>query len=227
MRLAIFDIDGTLLSGSSERSFWRYLWGHGQLGARQLAAFAAFFARYLWVAGRDVAKINKAYLAGLELSEITRLAEDFVASQLAGMLHTPAVRRLRAHQQARDAVLLLSGTLEPIAQALAARLDVEYVCATLCSENEGRAAARLPRRHPFASAKLELAREFARTHGFDLGLASAYCDSYRDLDLLAHVGLPVVVRPDRRLRRIARMRNWEILDEPPAQSGAARSLRLL
>jgi HAD superfamily hydrolase (TIGR01490 family) len=228
MRLAIFDIDGTLVGGSSERSFWRYLWRHKQLSARRLAAFAFFFVRYLPVAGRDVAKKNKAYLTGLELAEIERLAGDFAASELWPRLREPVVARLREHQHRGDIVLLLSGTLQPIASALAARLDVEHVCATLCSASDDRAVARPPARHPYAAAKSLLARAFAREHGLDLDVASAYCDSFRDLDLLEHVGHPVAVMPDRRLREIASRRNWEILGTDASRhSAAARSLRVL
>jgi HAD superfamily hydrolase (TIGR01490 family) len=211
MRLAIFDIDGTLVDASSERLFWRYLWRCKRLQARQLVAFVVFMLRYFPVAGRDVAKKNKAYLSGLTLDEVRRSADEFVDSVLWRRLNAPVVARLRAHQRQGDTVVLLSGTLQMIAQRLGDRLGVAHVCATLCSESDGKFVARPPERHPFAAAKLTLARELAREQGLDLRKAAAYCDSHHDVELLEFVELPVAVHPDPRLRAIACARGWELL----------------
>lgn len=213
MQLVIFDIDGTLVQGSSERLFWRYLRARKRQGLRQLLAFAAFFARYLPVGGIHTSKKNKAYLAGFECAEVERLADDFVAVDLMRALYEPAVRRLEAHLARGDLVLFLSGTLQPIARALAERLGVEHVLASLCSASRGRIRARPPERHPFGSAKVVFAAEFARQHGVDLATAVAYSDSREDIELLEAVGFPVIVRPDRALLARALERNWECLKE--------------
>ncbi len=209
--LAIFDIDGTLLTTSSERRFARYLWRHGWLGPRRVVAFLLFALRYLPVAPGDLFRRNKAYLTGLRVAELADLAERFVASELLAWVYEPAAQRLAAHVARGDDVLLLSGTLQPIAEALGERLGVNDVCATLCSEQRGILRARPPERHPFAAAKLVLARDYARGRALDLAAATAYCDSHRDLELLAAVGRPVAVRPDARLRRAAMARGWELL----------------
>lgn len=211
MQLAIFDIDGTLIRCSSERLFWRYLWTRKRQGPRQLFAFLFFFLRYLPVGGIHTSKKNKAYLTGFSAEELDRLAADFVATDLLRELYPPAVTRLKQHVQSGDTVLLISGTLEPIARALATHLGAHHVCATLCSENGGVFRARPPERHPFGGAKLLFAREFARTHRFDLADATAYADSRDDIELLEAMGTPIAVRPDRVLLATALERNWQIL----------------
>jgi HAD superfamily hydrolase (TIGR01490 family) len=221
MQLVIFDIDGTLVRGSSERLFWRYLCARKRQGPRQLLAFAAFFVRYLPIGGIHTSKKNKAYLTGFEPAEVERLAADFVAVDLVRALYEPAVTRLKAHVQRGDLVLLMSGTLQPIARALADFLGVEHVVATLCSESRGRLRAGPPERHPFGSAKVAFAREFARQHGVDLATAVAYSDSRDDIELLEAVGFPVIVRPDPTLLARALERKWELLSAkvgsaPPA-----------
>jgi len=222
MQLVIFDIDGTLVRGSSERLFWRYLWTRRRQGPRQLLAFLAFFLRYLPIGGIHTSKKNKAYLTGFEAAEVERLAADFVAVDLMRVLYEPALKRLKEHMRRGDLVLLMSGTLQPIARALGDALGVEHVLATLCSESRGRLRAWPPERHPFGSAKVAFAREFAQQHGLDLGTAIAYSDSRDDIELLEAVGSPVIVRPDRALRARAAERNWELLStnvtsaSPPA-----------
>ena len=163
------------------------------------------------VGGIHTVKKDKAYLSGLETAAIERLAADFVAADFPHSAFAPVVARLKQHLARGDAVLLLSGTLQPIADALARTLGVEHACATLCDEDRGTFSSAPPDRHPFHRAKVPLAREFAAQHGLDLRRATAYSDSYHDIELLESVGFPVVVNGDRKLLSTALERGWEVL----------------
>jgi HAD superfamily hydrolase (TIGR01490 family) len=211
MTLAIFDIDGTLVEGSTERRFWRYLLKRGHQGPRQVLAYSLFFARYLPVFGRLTAKKNKAYLYKLDTARIRRLAASFVAEEILPRLYGPVVSRLQSHLRRGDTVVLLSGTLEPIARALADALKVRHVRATVCRERDGRYGAGPPEVHPFGASKLEIAAQFAAEVGLRLSEASAYGDSEHDLDLLQAVGNPVAVMPDEPLLATARGNRWHII----------------
>ncbi|HET8699897.1 MAG TPA: HAD-IB family hydrolase [Gammaproteobacteria bacterium] len=211
MKLAIFDIDGTLVRGSSERLFWRYLLLRGRQGPRQIFAYLLFLVRYLPTGGIVTIKKNKAYLCGLRATEVAELARDFVKTRLRKRLFGPAVQRLEQHRLRGDTVVLLSGTIDPIARALAAELGVRHVCATICSERHGVYLAQPPETHPYGAAKLSLARQLAAQIDADLAHAAAYGDSAQDLFLLEAVGEPVAVSPDRQLLGVALANDWEVL----------------
>lgn len=218
MALALFDIDGTLVRGSSERLFWLYLAARGRQGPRQVFAYLLFLIRYLPTGGIHTIKKNKAYLTGLRASDVAMLAADFVQGWLVKRLNDAAVQRLQQHLQRKDTVVLLSGTLEPIARALADYLGVRRVCATLCSERHGRYLPQPPETHPFGAAKLSLARQLADQLDLDLAQASAYGDSGHDIFLLEAVGHPVAVDPDPKLLATAVARDWEVIASPATQS---------
>lgn len=218
MKLAVFDIDGTLVTGGSERSFWLYLLRHGKQGPRQAFAYLAFMLRYLPIGGIHTPRKNKAYLSGLRADEIESLARDFVDSRLVHRLYAPAVQRLREHVMRGDVVVLMSGTLYPIARALADRFGVGYVCATLPSQRNGLFLAQPPELHPYDAAKLNLTARLADEFGFSLDDVVAYGDSKRDLFLLRAVGEPVAVCPDAGLARVAAERGWEVIADPAAES---------
>jgi len=220
MRLAIFDVDGTLVRGSSERLFWWYLAARGRQGPRQIAAFLLFLLRYLPTGGIHTIKKNKAYLCGLASADVAALADEFVATRLLRRVNDAVVQRLRQHVLRGDPVVLLTGTIDPIAQSLARRLGVRHVCATLCSERNGRYLAQPPETHPFGAAKLALSRQLAAQIGLDLKTAAAYGDSRHDLYLLEAVSEPVAVSPDNDLLRTALARDWEII----AGGGTRRAL---
>ena len=139
------------------------------------------------------------------------MAASFVATEILPRLYAPAVQRLQSHLRRGDTVVLLSGTLRPIARALAAALSVEHVRATVCYELDGRYLAIPPAVHPFGAAKLEIAEQFAAKIGANLRHASAYGDSKHDLVLLQAVGDPVAVLPDRPLLATARGNRWHII----------------
>jgi HAD superfamily hydrolase (TIGR01490 family) len=211
MTLAIFDIDGTLVEGSTERRFWRYLLKRGHQGPRQVVAYLLFWLRYWPVYGSQTAKKNKAYLYKLDTARVRALAERFVAEEILPRLYEPAVQRLKKHLRRGDTVVLLSGTLEPIAEALANTLGVRHVRASMCRQRDGRYLGGPPHVHPFGASKLEIALEFAAEIGADLRQASAYGDSRHDLALLEAVGDPVAVQPDAPLLETARGNRWDII----------------
>ena len=63
-----------------------------------------------------------------------------------------------------------------------------------------------------AEAKADCVRALAEREGYDLAECTAYSDSHTDLPFLEAVGHPVVVNPDRALRRIAAERDWPVLE---------------
>lgn len=219
MQIAIFDIDGTLVSGSTERMFWRFLVRKRRQKLRQLLAYISFFVRYLPTGGVHTAKKNKAYLCGLSVDEVEQLAEEFVDEVLPQSFFDPAIQRLRQHRVRGDKVVLLSGTLDCIARALGRRLQVDQVCATLCGQKNGVYVAQPPEIHPFDAAKLSLTRQIAERYGADLRQVAAYGDSRHDLFLLAAVGQAVAVRPDAVLGGVAEELGWEVI-APPAAAGS-------
>ncbi|HUO81417.1 MAG TPA: HAD-IB family hydrolase [Gammaproteobacteria bacterium] len=213
MRLVLFDLDGTLVTGSSsERGFTGWLFRHGRLGPRQWLASLWFIAVFLPRFRRDIFKKNKAYLTGLEVGEVTALAARYVEENLIGRLHGPAVARLRRHIADGDEVVLLTGAPDFLAAPIARHLGVSAVQSSRCPRDDGRFAWGSPIEHPFGASKLAYAGELAQSRGVGLENVIAYADSRDDLTLLGAVGTPVAVRPDRRLRREACKRGWEIVD---------------
>lgn len=213
-RLAIFDIDGTLVPGdSSEIRFVRYLWHKRVLRARQILAFAGFCPRYGARYGKQVMQKNKAWLCGMNETRVQALAHDFVQEALMPALYKPVVRRLEVHKSAGDTVALLSGTPQFLAAALAEELGVQAAYGALCRSRDGIYRAAPPERHPYGETKLDGAQALADAAGLPLSEAVAYGDSVHDAHLFHVVGEAVAVQPDGGLHSVATGQGWEILPE--------------
>lgn len=213
-RLAIFDIDGTLVpDASSETRFARFLWHKRELGARQLLAYLWFCLRYGLRYRQHVMQKNKAYLSGLSETHVQALAHEFVAESLLPELYAPALERLRAHQAAGDTIALLSGTPQFLAEALAAALDADHSLGALCAIRAGVYGVTPPVRHPYGATKVDAAEELAAAAGLPLSGAIAYGDSMHDAYLFRVVDEVVLVQPDHGLSAAADDEGWEVLPD--------------
>lgn len=223
-RPVFVDLDGTLVPPpSTEVRLARVLAAEGRLGARQLAAWLAFLARHARL-GRHALRLDKAWLAGLDVAAVADAAQRLAAALVPGTVRPALRERLAAHRAAGDRLVLLTGAPQSLAEAFAQRLEMEDAIGALCARRGGRYLAAAPLRHPFGTAKRILAAAWCERHGARLETACAYGDSRHDLALLAAVGTPVAVAPDRVLAAHARRRDWEIIPTgtpgPPGPAGS-------
>ncbi len=185
-------------------------------GFRHALHFLWFTVRYFPRFGTGVLRKNKAYLAGIDEQEVQELAEEFVQISLMHAFFEPACARVRHHLQCGDSVWLLSGTLSPIADSIARFLRLEHVLASSCPVQDGRLVARPPEQHPYGKTKLKIARRISRESQISMTQVVAYGDSWADHYLLAEVGTPVAVLPDKKLAALASRKGWEVMQDATA-----------
>ena len=132
-----------------------------------------------------------------------------------------AVERVAWHAKRGHAIVLVSGTLEPLATAGALELEAELaarmvvakirVCATRLEEIDRRWTGGILGEAMFGEAKARAIRALAQELKLDLARCYAYGDSANDEAVLACVGNPIAVNPSRRLARIAHESGWPLL----------------
>lgn len=225
---AFFDIDGTLVpSPSLERRFLTFLLWRRELG---LANALRWIGEAMRLAPRGASAMrhaNKMYLRGLRAS----LDKDGGLRFVLPGFFPPAVERVACHAAARHEIVLISGTLSPLAEMLRRKLEAALdrvgcptrvrVCATRLEESHGAWTGRVLGEPVMGQAKKQAALRLADEFGYDLARSYVYADSASDRSMLAVVGNPAAVNPTRRLARIARANGWPILRWSTAPSGEA------
>jgi len=216
---AIFDVDGTLLPGTTaERLFLRFLVERGELDARAVWQTAWFVARRLYPPGlaavRGVRE-QRPYFAGKEAAAMERLGAECFAAEIRPRLSARGVAALHEHRDAGHTTVLLSGGLWFLVEPMAAWLGANHALATRLATRVRRGGeplltATLTGPHPYGAAKATLLRAFAARHGLDLAHSYCYGNHRTDTEMLALVGRPVAVNPDAALRREAARRGWSI-----------------
>ena len=221
MSIAFFDIDGTLLEKPSLeiRFFWD-LERRGEIPMVNCLHWIAESLRHILRGARAAIAGNKTYLRSLP-SEILAECRFQTRAPWLPEFYPAAVQRVWWHALRGDSIVLLSGTLAPLAEIVKFALERELlwrgvetkisVLATQLEVGEGRSTGRVAGAAMFGEEKARAAREFARQRNTSLAQCSAYGDSSLDRWILASVGHPFAVNPTRGLRRRAELRGWQML----------------
>lgn len=212
--LAVFDIDGVLVRGESQKQFASFLRKKGKIGGLLFLRIACWFVAYRLGFIKDTLPMrNAAYRAFQGWSEETMSAEveDFFNSAVKGRMVPAAVELLRNHQQAGDSVLLLSASLEPVVKRIARSLGVRDFIATRLEMKDGRYSGRIEGSVPHGTAKREALERYLKAHQKHERIR-IYADHRSDECVLSAATEAVAVNPDPELKAIARRKEWEILE---------------
>lgn len=208
MQAALFDLDGTLLPGTSaEREFIRFALQTGRQTAP--AAVRAFLSWVVRIPTRGI-QSNKTYFGGVETDLLAETAETFCQQQLTYHIPDQAKRLIAAHRTAGDCLGIISGAPQLLIAPLKNLLDLDFVVGTKLACKQGRLTGDLDGPRVSGSEKVRLSDEVARTYGFDLHESAAYGNAFDDRFLLSAVAHPVAVNPEGRLARLAHKKGWPI-----------------
>jgi len=212
---AIFDLDRTLMAGSSGFYWARAAAGAGLISKRQLAsdAFANLKFRLRGSTDASTDKVIERVglmLAGRRVREFERLAPQVLASVLP-RLYPQMLKIAWEHQDAGRRVYIATAASQDTADVIAHVLSFDGAIGTPIEQADGVYTGRLSGPMTYREGKAAALRELASTYDIDLAASYGYSDSESDLPMLRAVGHPVAVNPDAELARVAGKEGWEIL----------------
>lgn len=205
---AFFDLDGTLLAPPSlEWRFIGYLLERDEITTTNVALWAAESARALLNGGCRAVFANKHYLAGIHESVVAEWANTIAHGSLP--LFVEGIDRIQQHLERGHRVVLITGTLAPLARAIARHLfrGVE-VRATKLEIREGCFTGRISGTHLGFAEKARVIHEHAEEFALDLRQSFAYGNEMSDAKMLAAVGSAAAVNASWSLNREASKRGW-------------------
>lgn len=214
---AFFDLDGTLLERPSvEWRFAMYLMTRDEIPVRSLGRWLAHTFCTAMRGPRRAIVGNKFYLSGLReslVAEWERAVESGAVDKL--RFFVAGLERIDWHLAQGHHVFVVSGTLEPLAQATLRRIRRDLgVCATRLEVRgaERRWTGALIGEHMSGQAKARALHDLAAQHGLALNRSYAYGNAILDRSMLEAVGHPRAVNASWRLADLALSRGWELCD---------------
>lgn len=212
---AFFDLDRTLMAGSSAFAFVRAARKAGFLSRRDLLTAAAGNARFRLRGSTDAdtAALREAVgrtLAGVQVRDVMRLAPDILAGLLP-RLYPQMLQVAYDHQDAGRPIYIVTAASQEMCELVAMVLRFDGGLGTRAERRDGVYTGRMLEPFTYREGKAQAVRELAEREGYDLGSSWAYSDSESDLPMLRAVGHPVAVNPDPALLRAALQEGWEVL----------------
>lgn len=216
MHLALFDLDGTLLSGDSEALWCAFLIDQGLLDPGFGAKSDEVSRQY--VAGTVNPKAFCDFYAstveGRRVADLQPIRERFLQQVIRPRIPDDSRRLLQQHRDAGHTLVLTTATNRVVSELTAHDLGVDHYLCTELEQVDGQFSGRTAGALNMRAGKVErLRRWLAETGQPDALLKEAhfYTDSINDLALLSVVRQPTVVDPDARLESAALRKGWNIL----------------
>ncbi|MFU8839600.1 MAG: HAD family hydrolase [Nitriliruptoraceae bacterium] len=212
---AFFDLDRTLISGSSAYYFGIAAYRNGMIAlpdllsdARKALAFKLFGATD--ESSEQVRDRILAAVEGAQQEDLLALNEEIIPRILDKI--RPESRSLidMHHEAGRDCWIVSASPIEMV-DPLARALGMEGAIATRSAVEDGRYTGELDGPFVYGEGKAVAIAALAEDKGYDLQLCYSYSDSASDLPMMEMVGHPVAVNPDSPLENVANQRGWPIV----------------
>lgn len=213
---AFFDLDKTVIAKSSALAFGRPFYRDGLITRRDMVK-AAYAQLLFKLGGADDAQMVRIrdYVAqlctGWRVEQVRQIVNEALVELINPYVYAEAAALIAEHRAAGRDIVLVSTSGEEMVRPIGDMLGVTDVIATRMAVRDGRYTGEVEFYAAGPNKVVGISRA-AEEHGYDLASSYAYSDSISDLPLLASVGHPTAVNPDRALRRAALERGWPIVE---------------
>lgn len=217
-RLALFDLDHTLLTGDSDVLWCEFLMDQGVLDRLEFKPRNDEMARRYHegsVTAEDFCDFYVATLAGRTLAQWRPWCKRFLDEVVAPRIPASARELVESHRARGDRLVMTTATNRVLTELTAQHLRIDDLLATEVEVVDGRCTGRTRGVLNMREGKVTRLRTWLNEQGLpDHALAGAvfYSDSSNDLPLLQAVGEPIVVDPDACLRRHAAAAGWPVME---------------
>src|SRR3954447_986238 len=212
---AFFDLDKTLMEGSSAFHFGRAAYKAGMVTRGQILrdAWENLKFRFRGSTDEGIDALRErvlAAIAGRKRIDLARLNPD-VLSGILPLVYPQMLELAWRHQDRGRPAYIVTAASQELAEMLAHVLILDGGIGFRSELDDGVYTGRPAGPFTYREGKAQAIRELAEREGIDLGASYASSDSESDLPMLRAVGHPVAVNPDTELARVARAEGWEVM----------------
>jgi len=214
---AFFDLDKTIIAGSSTLAFGRPLYSAGFLRRGTLVRLGIAHLSYM-LFGADEDTLKRArdqmldLVSGWHQAEIDAIVAQTLDDVIEPLVFAEALFLIDEHKRSGREVYVVSASPEEFVRPIARMVGIDRIIATkIRTDGLGRYVPELER-YVMGQGKADAMREVAEQDGIDLSGSFAYTDSFTDMPMLEAVGNPIAVNPEKELKEAADANEWPILE---------------
>lgn len=152
------------------------------------------------------------WLKGIPETSIIELSKKLVEEKLIQMIRPSMIQEIEQHKKKGANVVILSAALPYICMPIANYLGIDKVICSAIETSNGMFTGKPIGQICLGKEKEVRARQYCFDKSYDIREAYSYGDSYSDRFILQSTGNPISVTPDKKLRKLAEMMNWPIME---------------
>jgi HAD superfamily hydrolase (TIGR01490 family) len=212
---AFFDLDRTLMAGSSAFAFAREAYRTGLMSRRQILADGLANVAFRLQGSTDAStdalrdRVGDA-LRGIPVRDVQRMGPGILGDILP-RVYPQMLQEAWSHQDEGRPAYIVTAASQEMAQLVATALLFDGALGSGWEKADGQYTGRAIEPFTYREGKAQAMQALAEREGFDLESSFAYSDSESALPMLRAVGNPVAVNPDSELERVAREEGWRII----------------
>lgn len=217
-RAAFFDVDNTLVRGSTIYFLGRGMYQRGFFTKADISRFVLANLRFRLTGTEKQDEINRFqksaqdFIGGHNVTEINAVAQEIYDEYVSPALWEGTIEIAQRHLNDGVEVWLVTAAPEDMATLIAERLGFTGALGSKAAIKDGFYTGEMNGPLLHGREKATAIKELARERGFELEHCFGYSDSHNDLPLLLTVGNPSVINPDAILRIRALKEKWPIND---------------
>jgi HAD superfamily hydrolase (TIGR01490 family) len=217
-RIAFFDVDNTLLKGSTLFFLGRGMYQRGFFTKKDISAFVMANIRYRLTGKENKEEITRFqnaatdFIKGHNVIEIEKIGQEIYEEYVSPAIWQGTVEIAKEHLSKDEEVWLVTATPLDMANLMAKRLGLTGALGTKAEVENGVYTGKIIGNLLHGREKATAIKDLAINRGIDLNNCYAYSDSHHDIPLLEAVGNPRVINPDALLKIRAYRDGWPIYD---------------
>lgn len=218
IKLALFDLDETLLTFNSMHSFINFFFinYYGErLGLKKIKGFSSNKKMKQSKLSREL--LNKLYYKNYEgidkktLEELSKQWFEINIKTNIQAFNPPILQRLKEHQQADFKIVLVSGGFFATVDNITNHLNIDVCLVVIPTIVNGILSGDIEGIQTIGAGKAEAILNRFQANTVDWVSSYAYGDHISDLSMLNLVGNPVAVGRNPQLLEIAKEKKWQII----------------
>ena len=215
-RVAFFDVDNTLMKGSSLFFLSKGMYQRGFFTKKDISNFVMANLRYHLSGVEDKEMILKIqdeateFVRGHSVAEIEKMGLEIYDEYVSPALWQGTIEIANEHLNHDEEVWLVTASPKDLADLIAKRLGFTGALGTVAEAQDGLYTGKLIGQLLHGPNKAVAVKALAAERGIDLENSYAYSDSHHDIPLLEAVGNPRAINPDTMLKSYALRHGWPI-----------------
>lgn len=214
-RLALFDLDNTLLSHDSDFLWGQFLAQNNYVDAKHYEQKNQFFYDEYKKGTLNIhefLEFSLKPLAEIPIEQLKQLHLEFMQQEIIPYIGDKAKQLVKQHRDAGDYLLMITATNLFVTKPIAQYLTMDDIIATIPEYIDGQYTGKVSGIPSFQQGKVDRLNSWLELHpDIQLNNSIFYSDSYNDLPLLQVVDNPVAVNPDEHLNEYANTHGWKVL----------------